>query len=117
LRIKLFVALVILVDTASFMIVCAQIWIIQGSALDIPLPPLPGPGNTTLPTGNITFPGPSTRIILLSPLGALATDLDLPDLSDVKIQWTYPVIIGLTGVSALLAHGFLLRRLWAMRVS
>jgi hypothetical protein len=91
---KLLLVLVLLIDTAEVAVVCAQIWIIQGSACVV--------------LGNIGPNGPD------------GVDTGPPVFDPATITkelWTYPTIIALTGVTALMVHIFLLRRLWLLCVT
>jgi hypothetical protein len=96
---KLLLVFVVLIDTAAMVIVCAQIWIIQGSACVVL-----GKIDPNSPNGVDSAPPVSTE-----PGGI--------DPATVTIQWSYPTVIALTGVTALMVHIFLLRRLWLLCVT
>jgi hypothetical protein len=83
-RVRVLATLVVLADTAGMLVACAQIWLVQGNAC----------------------------------VALAFAESGLPDAAldpgVFKLQWTYPVIIAMTGVSALVAHAVLLRRLWIL---
>jgi hypothetical protein len=83
-RVRALAALVVLADTAGMLVACAQIWLVQGNAC------------VALAFAESGLPGAAL------------------DSATFKLQWTYPVIIAMTGVSALVAHVVLLRRLWIL---
>jgi hypothetical protein len=94
-RTKLVVAIVVFVDTAATLVVCAQVWIVQGQHVAVPSLALPPPPTVN---GNAT--------------------LELPpfDRSQVKIQWTYPTIIATTGITGFIVHTYLLHRIYNLYV-
>jgi hypothetical protein len=102
-RTKLVVAIAVFVDTAATLVVCAQVWIVQGQLIAIPSFALPPPptvnSNTTLPgLGNSTLGPPAL------------------DRSQVTIQWTYPTIIATTGITGFIVHAYLLHRIYTLYV-